>query len=170
MAGGRRLATLLSALLLLCNPSLAQEDRGLDKASDGRFTGLVVVTDDLDWYDMFARPEVPQFSGRSHFVPGDWGSLAIIFSNAEAIDGQVEIRCDIEAFDPSGSKQVATDHVCYAGPYRGPNILHPTLVDLRFSITVDDPPGPAGFKVTLRDAISDREVALEVGFTQGAKP
>ena len=170
MLVGRRIAALLPVLLLLCVPALAQEDRGLDKASDGQFTGLLVVTDDLDWYDMFARPEVPQFSGKSHFMPGDWGSLAIIFSNAEAIDGQAEIRCDIEAFDPTGTKQVARDDVCYAGPYRGPNILHPTLVDLRFGITADDPPGPAGFKVTLRDANSDRELALEVGFTQGAKP
>ena len=71
MLVGRRIAALLPVLLLLCVPALAQEDRGLDKASDGQFTGLLVVTDDLDWYDMFARPEVPQFSGKSHFMPGD---------------------------------------------------------------------------------------------------
>lgn len=167
----RILPVLIAMLTLLTAPVRAQQaDSGLDKQSDGRFTGLVVVTNDLNWYEMFSRPEVPQFSGKSHFAPGDWGSIAIIFSNAEPQDGHAEIRCNIEAFDPSGTKQVAMNEVCYAGPYRGPNILHPALIDLRFGITAEDPPGPAGFRVTLRDAHSDREVALEVGFTQGAKP
>lgn len=139
----------------------------MDKASDGQFTGLLLVTDDLDWYDMFQRPEPPSFEGKQHFSPGEKGSLAIIFSNAEPRDGVVRVLCDITAHDPEGSRQVADDQLCYEGPFYGPNILHPALLDLRFEIGDDEPAGQAGFSVTLQDAYSDRAVDLEIAFTQG---
>jgi hypothetical protein len=166
------LSRILCAILvggLLSSAASAQSDIGIDKASSGRFTGLAVITDDLDWYDMFSRPETPSFSSKPHFAPGEWGALATIFSNAEAHDGKVEVRCDIDAFDPTGTRQVVRDAVCYEGPYRGDNILHPTLADLRFQIAPEDPPGEAGFLVTMRDAHSGHEVELRVSFEQGAQ-
>jgi len=145
-------------------------DRGLDKASDGQFTGLLLVTENLDWYDMFQRPEPPAFDGKEHFGPGEKGSLAIIFSNAEPQDGVVRVLCDITARDPDGSRQIADNQPCYEGPFLGPNILHPALLDLRFEMGADEPAGEAGFDVTLRDAGSGRQVDLSVSFTQGAAP
>lgn len=167
------LARFLPALVLaasISGPLLAQQDSGADKDSDGQFTGLAIITDDAKWYEQFARPETPQISGKSSFGPGEEGSLALIFSNAEPKDGTAEIRCDITAFDPEGSRQVANDNVCYKGPYYGPNILHPTLVDLRFAMGEDEPEGTAGFKITMRDVHSGRVVDLNVSFTQGAQP
>lgn len=144
-------------------------DTGMDKQSDGRFTGIAVVTDNIDWYDMFQRPEPPQFDGKSHYGPGEQGSLAIIFSNPEPRDGVVRVLCDITARDPAGARQVAADAVCYEGPYLGPNILHPALLDLRFETGDDEPAGQAGFSVELRDAHSGRAVTLDVSFTQGPR-
>lgn len=167
------LGRLLPALVLIAGmtgSSLAQQDTGFDKDSDGQFTGLAIITDDAKWYEMFSRPEVPQISGKSSFGPGEAGSLALIFSNAEPHDGTAEIRCDITAFDPEGSRQIANDDVCYKGPYSGPNILHPTLIDLRFAMGQDEPAGKAGFKIRMRDAHSGRAVDLNVSFTQGAQP
>lgn len=143
-------------------------DGGIDKASDGQFTGLLLVTDNLGWYEMFLRPEPPSFEAKAHFGPGEKGSLAIIFSNAEPRDGVVRVLCDITAHDPDGSRQVANDQLCYEGPFFGPNILHPALLDLRFEIGDDEPSGQSGFSVTLLDAYSDRTVDLGIAFTQGA--
>ena len=161
-----------SALVVACGlTSFAQAaGEGLDKASDGAFTGLLLVTDDLEWYDMFQRPEVPNFPGKEHFGPGEDGSLAIIFSNAEPRDGEVRVLCDIAARDPRGSRSIAVDQVCYEGPFHGPNILHPALVDLSFAMAEDEPAGVAGFDVTLRDANSQHTVNLSVSFTQGPVP
>jgi len=154
----------------LALPSSAQPDNGMDKQSDGQFTGLAFITDDAKWYELFDRPETPQLSGKSHFGPNEKGALALIFSNAEAKNGEVEIRCDIQAFDPEGSREIADNDVCYKGPFRGPNILIPTLLDLRFGMGPDEPNGTSGFSVTMRDVHSGREVDLEVSFTQGEKP
>jgi hypothetical protein len=142
-------------------------DRGMDKASDGQFTGLLLVTDNLDWYDMFQRPEPPSFEAKDHFVPGEKGALAIIFSNAKPRDGVVRVMCDISTYNPDGRKQVADDQLCYEGPFYGPNILHPALLDLKFEMAEDEPAGEAGFSVTLRDANSGRSVDLDISFTQG---
>ncbi len=155
--------------VLLCTAAvLAQSaDRGMDKASDGQFTGLLLVTDNLDWHDMFQRPEPPSFEAKQHFIPGEKGSLAIIFSNAEPRNGIVRVMCDISTRNPEGSQQVAADQVCYEGPSYGPNILHPALLELKFEMGDDEPAGDAGFAVTLRDAHSGRSVDLDVSFTQG---
>ncbi|MCY1548414.1 hypothetical protein D9M68_845210 [compost metagenome] len=163
---------LLSLLFLFgATAAFAQPvSSGIEKASDGQFTGLLLVTDDLDWYDMFQRPEPPSFEAKEHFGPGEKGSLAIIFSNAAPRDGNVRVLCDITAHDPEGSRQVADDQLCYEGPFYGPNILHPALLDLRFEIGADEPAGRSGFSVTLRDAYSDRAVDLDIAFTQGAAP
>lgn len=166
------LRCLFGLLLLLCNTTaFAQSvDGGMDKASDGQFTGLLLVTDNLDWYDMFQRTEPPAFEAKENFAPGEKGSLAIIFSNAEPRDGFVRVLCDITAHDPDGSRQVADDQVCYEGPFYGPNILHPALLDLRFEIGDDEPSGKSGFSVRLQDVYSNRAVDLDVDFMQGAAP
>lgn len=163
------LAMALLAVLGCASGAVSQTtDGGIDKASDGAFTGLLLVTDNVDWYDMFQRPEPPSFEAKEHFGPGEPGSLAIIFSNAEPRDGQVRVLCDIIAHDPEGTREVATNQVCYEGPFFGPNILHPALLDLRFEMGGDEPAGRAGFSVALRDAYSGRAVDLEISFTQGA--
>jgi hypothetical protein len=153
---------------MVAGAAAAQSPDGHDKQSDGQFTGIVMVTDDLNWYDRFQRPEPPEISGRDRFEAGERGSLVIIFSNAEARGGTAKVTCDITAFDPEGEHLVAEDALCYEGRYAGANILHPALLDLRFEIGPSDPEGKAGFRVTLRDAHSGREVDLEVAFTQGA--
>ena len=163
-------AIALAGLLALgsAHTALAQApDTGMDKQSDGRFTGIAVVTDNVDWYEMFQRPEPPQFDGKGHYGPGDRGSLAIIFSNPEPRNGVVRVLCDIVARDPAETRRVASEAVCYEGPYLGPNILHPALLDLRFEMGADEPAGQAGFSVTLNDAYSGRAVTLDVSFTQG---
>ena len=160
------LGLVVASLALLGGSAWAQESS--DKQSDGQFTGIAMVTDDLDWYDLFQRPEPPEISGPDRFEAGERGALVIIFSNAEARDGVAKVMCDITAFDPTGSHLVAESETCYEGPYAGPNILHPALLDLQFEIGPSDPPGQAGFEITLRDAHSGREVALKVAFTQGA--
>ncbi|SFZ84745.1 hypothetical protein SAMN02983003_2190 [Devosia enhydra] len=156
-------------LVVLALPALAQsaEPVGADKASDGQFTGIAMVTDHLDWYAMFARPQTPRVSGQSHFPPGRQGALALMFSNAEPRNGVVTITCGIEAFDPDGSRQVHSGP-CYEGPYRGPNIIHPTLLDLQFKIGPNERAGLAGFRITMRDAHARKTVGLAVSFIQGA--
>lgn len=167
----RIVPALAFVLGMMAMPAVAQgPDTGIDKASDGDFTGILLVTDDIDWYAMFQRPEPPQFVSKPHFGPGERGALAIIFSNAEAVQGGVEVMCDITAHDPEGSRPVAVDRPCYEGPFFGPNILHPALVDLQFAIGDDEPAGQAGFTVILRDAHSSRQVTLDVSFTQGPAP
>ena len=164
------LRSILAVFAMLCCTNVASAqptDNGIEKASDGPFTGLLLVTDNLDWYGMFQRPEPPSFESKEHFVPGEKGSLAIIFSNAEPRDGIVTVMCDINSRNPQGSQQVAENQVCYEGPFYGPNILHPALLDLKFEMAADEPAGEAGFSVTLRDANSGRVVNLDVSFTQG---
>lgn len=164
------LRPMLAALAMVCGTLVAAAQPGdgsIEKASDGPFTGLLLVTDNLDWYDMFQRPEPPSFEAKEHFVPGEKGALAIIFSNAEPRDGIVRVMCDITTYNPQGSQQVAANQICYEGPFNGPNILHPALLDLKFEMADDEPAGEAGFSVTLRDANSGRAVDLDVSFTQG---
>lgn len=156
------------ASLLFSGTAVAQSSS--DKASDGAFTGIALITDDPNWHQLFQRPETPHISGVDRLAGGERGTLAIIFSNAEPRDGMVSIVCDVTVFDPAGSRLIVDSGPCYDGPYAGPNILHPTLLDLSFGIGEDEPEGKAGFKVTLRDAHSGREVDLEVGFTQGGAP
>lgn len=160
---------LIGAIVLLATlaASAQSPDRGMDKASDGAFTGLLLVTDNLDWYDMFQRPEPPSFEAKEHFVPGEKGALAIIFSNAEPSDGVVRVMCDISTYNPDGRQQVVDNQLCYEGPFYGPNILHPALLDLKFEMADDEPAGEAGFSVTLRDTNSGRSVDLDIAFTQG---
>lgn len=160
--------SVLAVLLCTAVASAQPVGGGIDKASDGPFTGLLLVTDNLDWYDMFQRPEPPSFEAKQHFVPGEKGSLAIIFSNAEPRDGIVRVMCDISTRNPEGSRQVGADQVCYEGPFYGPNILHPALLELKFEMGDEEPAGEAGFSVTLRDAHSGRSVDLDVSFTQGS--
>jgi len=157
----------VASLVLFSNIGAWAQD-GSDKQSDGDFTGIAMITDDLEWYDLFQRPETPEIKGQDRFEAGQRGSLVIIFSNAEARDGVARIMCDITAFDPEGSRLVVDSQPCYEGPYNGPNILHPALLDLQFEIGPSDPAGQAGFRITLRDAHSGRAVELEVAFTQGA--
>jgi hypothetical protein len=139
-----------------------------DKKSDGQFTGIALITDDPGWYERFQRPETPQITGRDRFGPGESGALAVIFSNATPRQGMVKITCEVTAFDPKGSHALAVSKPCYEGPFAGPNILHPAQLDLRFKMGPDEPAGQAGFKITLHDAYSGREVHLTVSFTQVA--
>jgi hypothetical protein len=147
--------------------ALAQSSQTTDKESDGSFTGIALITDNLSWYELFQRPEPPEISGKDQFGTGERGSLAIIFSNAQPREGTVRVECDIRAFDPNGSRTVIESGLCYEGPYAGDNILHPGLLDIQFEIGPNDPPGRAGFEITLRDANSPRSVTLTVEFTQG---
>ena len=151
--------------------SLGQSANGssADKRSDGRFTGIAMITDDLKWYRLFSRPETPRISGADHLPAGAEGVLALVFSNAEPRDGTVKVICDVASFDPDGSQVIVKSGLCYDGPYFGPNVLHPVQMDLTFGIASDEPEGKAGFKVKLRDAHSGRKVNLLVTFTQGGK-
>lgn len=164
-AGGR-LAWLGMGLaaLLASSPALAQS--GMDKDSDGAFTGIAIVTDDLKWFKLFESPKTPQISGQDVFRPNDRGALALIFSNAEAKRGVVRIECDVTAFDAKGSNRIVDGAACYEGPAYPDNVLVPALLDIQFEIEDTDPAGPAGFKVVMRDMHSGREVQLKVGFDQ----
>ena len=71
-ASVRWLVTMLFAAM--AGSALAQPIDGHDKQSDGRFTGIAMITDDLDWYDRFQRPEPPEISGRDRFEAGEAGS------------------------------------------------------------------------------------------------
>ena len=164
----RVIAGLFLASLALTGIATAQSSS--DKASDGQFTGIALITDDPNWHQQFQRPETPEISSVDHLAAGERGTLAIIFSNAEPRDGVAKIVCDVTVFDPSGSRLIVDSGPCYEGPYAGPNILHPTLLDLSFGIGEDEPEGEAGFEITLRDVHSGRVVDLIVGFTQGGTP
>lgn len=139
-------------------------ERSADKQSDGRFTGLAFITDDIVWYEQFQRPEVPEISVRDRFTAGEQGALAIIFSNAEPRNGVVRVTCSITSYDPEGSRLLVDAGLCYEGPFAGPNILHPSLLELKFEVGPEDLPGRSGFQITLRDAHSGRKVNLEVSF------
>ena len=166
MRRGLRVAALTVIILgAAATQSLADS---ADKGSDGDFTGIALITDDAAWHRQFQQAQTPQISGQDHFGPGDRGTLALIFSNAEPRQGIVRIACDVTAYDPGGERMIVASGPCYEGPYAGPNILHPTLLDLTFTIGADDPPGEAGFKITLHDENSGRSVNLDVSFTQGA--
>jgi hypothetical protein len=154
------------ALLIGAPATVAQSLRSTDKQSDGRFTGIAIITDDIGWYELFKRPETPRIRGQDRFGPRKTGALAIIFSNAEPRDGTVRIECDVTAFDPDGSSVVVNAGVCYEGPYFGDNVLHPALLDIRFDVSAEDPPGRSGFEIALRDTASRRSVSLTVDFMQ----
>jgi hypothetical protein len=157
-----------AALLAGSSVAVAQPLQPIDRESSGNFTAIAIVTSDIGWYDLFRRPETPHIRDTEHFAAGQTGALAIIFSNAKPRDGKIKVECDVTAFDPKGSSTVVDGGTCYEGPYFGDGVLHPALLDVRFDIGPNDPPGRAGFKVTLRDAQSGRRVNLEVGFVQGA--
>lgn len=138
-----------------------------DKDSDGDFTGLALITDDLKWYEAFNRPETPNLNRRDSLLAGEQGTLALIFASAEAKDGKHSIVCDIVAFDPRGRRTLVEGRSCYEGPARRPYILVPTLLAIDFRITDEDPVGEAGFEITMKDMYSGREVQLTVSFMQG---
>jgi len=166
-----RLVSAILTLILIGSAAGAQSSGPVtsDKGSDGTFTAIALITDDLAWHEKFRQPQTPQIDGRGHFAPGQRGALALIFSNAEPRQGKVKIACDVTAFDPAGSRVLVKAGPCYDGPFAGPNLLHPTGLDLHFTIAPDDPQGLAGFRVTLRDLHSGRAVDLEVSFTQGVR-
>ncbi len=168
--GGRRpMRAALGGLvlaLLVSGAALAQSPGGTDKQSDGRFTAIAIVTDNLAWHDLFRRPEPPQISGKSRFGPGDPGAVAIVFSNATPREGNVRVECDVTAFDPAGSSVVVDSGVCYEGQYYGDDVLHPVPLDLQFAVGPNDLSGRAGFEVTLRDVYASRSVELNVDFMQ----
>jgi hypothetical protein len=158
------LALALVALLALSTSAQAQS--GADKASSGRFTGIAIVTGDLKWFRLFESPEPPEIRGKDVFRPGERGTVALIFSNAQPRGGIVRVECDITAFDPKGSSVIVDDAVCYEGPFYGDNVLTPALLDLQFEIGKNDADGLAGFKIVLRDVNSGRRVNLAVAFDQ----
>lgn len=162
----KRLSATICVLLLgLVSTALAQSDH--DKQSDGRFTGLAFITEDVRWYEQFSQPEMPVIDGKNRFQPGERGALALIFSNAEPRNGEVRIECEILAIQPDGKRtSVGDPKACYRGPYFGDNILHPTLVDLQFEVAEGDPSGQAGFQITMRDAHSGRKLTLNVAYQQ----
>jgi hypothetical protein len=160
----RAAALLLAATLAGFSPVLAQDDA--DQKHDGKFTGIAMVTKDLKWFELFSKPETPEIRGAGKFVPGERGAVALIFSNAEPRGGKIKIECDVTAFDPDGSSQVAKSASCYDGPYYGDDILTPALLDIQFEIGKDDPDGKAGFHITARDVYSGRSVKLSVTFVQ----
>ena len=168
-AGFRSVPPLMALVALLAGVGGVVAQENADKRSDGRFTGIAIITEDLKWYELFNKPEIPQIRGQDAFGPGDRGALAIIFSNAEPRSGTVKVECDITALDPNGSSPVVESGVCYEGPYAGDNILHPAMLDLQFEIGENDPVGRSGFEITLRDVHSRRSVDLRVTFTQGSE-
>lgn len=152
----------LAALLATSSPTLGQS--ASDKDSDGPFTGLAIITDDLKWYKLFESPKTPVLSVKDVFGPNERGALALIFSNAQPRNGVVKVECDVTAFDPRGKKPIVDDGACYDGPFYGENILVPALLDLQFETSKEDPPGRAGFTVTMHDVHSGRKVKLTVAY------
>ncbi len=163
----RAMAALFLVLASLMGASAALAQDGADQKHDGKFTGIAIITDDLKWFDLFSKPETPRIHGKRAFAPGERGALALAFSNAEPQQGIVRIECDITAFDPDGSSEVAKAAPCYEGPYYGDNILTPALLDLQFEIGEDDTEGRTGFRIAARDVHSGRSVKLSVAFTRG---
>jgi hypothetical protein len=143
---------------------LAQD--GSDQQNDGSFTGIAIVTSDTTWWELFQRPETPHIQGKDSFAVGDRGAVAIIISNAEPRSGKIRVECDITAFDPKGRSVIVQSGACYNGPFGGVGVLHPTMLDLQFEITDEDPAGRAGFEIVLRDVYSGRKVELNVAFEQ----
>ena len=167
LSGMRALMLIFAALLMGTSSVLAQD--GSDTQSDGKFTGIAIITGDVKWFDLFAKPETPHIQGQDKFGPGERGALAIIFSNAKPRGGIVKVECDIIAYDPEGTKPVVKSGKCYEGPYYGDNILHPALLEIQFEGDKDDPAGRAGFEITLRDVYSGRSVKLSVAYEQVTK-
>jgi hypothetical protein len=158
-------ATTCVLFLNFVSAALGQSD--YDKQSDGKFTGLAFITEDVRWYEQFSQPEMPAIDGKNRFLTGERGALALIFSNAEPKDGEVRIECEIVAIEPNGQRTAVGDpQACYRGPYFGDNILHPTLVDLQFEVAEGDPSGQAGFQITMRDVYSGRQLELNVAYQQ----
>jgi hypothetical protein len=149
-------------------PATAADPHIQDKASDGVFTGLALVTKTLDWYDQFKKPETPHIEGKSRFASGETGAIATLFSNAQVKNDRVLIECEIKSFGPDGSTHSQPSGVCYDGPAQPPNTLYASLLDLRFKIGDDDPVGLAGFEILMRDLNSGRSVKLKVSFLQGS--
>lgn len=159
----------LASLIVLSGATLGwaqSPPSNSDKQSDGKFTGIALITDDAAWYEKFQRPEIPQINGRDHFSAGQRGALAVIFSNAKPLKGMIKVLCDVTSFDSEGSRVLAKSAPCYEGPDAGTNVLYPTLLDLNFKIGPKDN-GQAGFAVTLHDVHSGRAVDLKVSFAQG---
>lgn len=146
----------------------ASEPQIHDRASNGDFTGIALVTDDLNWFEQFSRPETPQIHGQDRFVPGETGAIAVVFSNAAAKGGQVLVQCALSFTDVDGSTRDLPPGTCYEGPAYPPDVLYPSLLDLRFTISEEDPAGLVGFTIGLTDVNSGRSVELEVSFYQGA--
>lgn len=167
----RVLPIILAALFFVTSTfgvSFAEEARPTDKRSDGEFTGIAMLTDDVRWYEQFSRPEVPNISGISHVGPGQRAAIALLFSNAKARNGIVKVLCTITATEPNGDETSFPTGTCYEGPARPANVLYPSLLDLQFSGGEDDETGVAKFDIALEDAHSKRKVVLTVSFTQGA--
>jgi hypothetical protein len=157
----------IGLVFLFAFSAVGAEPQTSDKASNGRFTGIALVTSDLDWFDKFQRPETPQIKGKSSFGPGESGAIVTLFSNAEVRNGRVRVECQITAFQPEKERRTYPPGPCYDGPARPDNVLYPSLLDLRFSMGEDEPAGISGFDIVMRDLHSGRSVKLRVSFLQG---
>lgn len=151
---------------LVCASALAAEPRSTDKASSGAFTGIALVTDDPNWFELFRRPETPEISGKDSFRPGERGVIAVLFSNAEPENGRVAVSCEITAYEPDGTSSRYAPGPCYDGPALPDNVLYPTALDLQFTVGPNDQNGLAGFRIVLRDLNGGQSVALDVSFMQ----
>lgn len=165
-----RLAGLIAAIVLLtstlCASAWGAEPRSMDKNSDGAFTGIALITEDLNWFETFQRPETPQFSGKDSLKPSEKAAVATFFSNPRVESGRVRVRCSVTAFEPSGETRALPSGMCYDGPPLPPNTLYPTFLDFKFGVGEDDARGIAGFRITMRDLNSGREVTVVVSFMQ----
>ncbi len=174
--GLRMVARTLCAVMLLAfasAPGLAAEPAetpiSYDKKSDGDFTGVVVVTDRLDWFETWKTSGQADLTARDRFAVGESGAVAIGFSGAEETGGRFRVACSAVVIDVTGEEKTLGSSLCYDGPSMAPDVLIPASLNLKFKISEKDVPGLVTLKIMLDDLHSGRKVAPVVYFFQGVE-
>jgi hypothetical protein len=131
------------------------------------FGGLLLLTQDADWKEKWARPEPPRFTGSDTVKLGEKITALVFFVNAlKDAGGNVHLQCDFLITRPDGSISTdAQDVDCFTGPVSGSDHnLRLVGVTPEFIGEAADLPGTWTINVRLTDTVRDVAVELQAPF------
>lgn len=132
------------------------------KTKDG-FGAQLLITDNLDFYEDWKKPEMPRISVAKTMAIGEMVIPLVIYVNPKKNgDGRIDVTCDFMIVRPDGSIAQEIPNVpCGSGEFKAPQYnLQLSQSELRWSADKGDPVGEWKFKVTIKDNNRGVEIPL----------
>ena len=154
-------------LPLLASPASAQTlmPRADDRAMEGDFSVLALITADPDWERQWAGSTPPAFTTTDHLGPGKEGAILVFFSGATLVEGKARLTCDLTIHSPEG-RESHPPHTCYEGELPGDRFnIYLTWLDIDLGFDPKMPPTTVEFEIGVTDEHGSVRLPVTVGVT-----